>query len=133
MSDARQAVYDTSVVIDFESLDLGCFAGGQPLVSSISIADLAYGMEHQDPVVRMARSDRYYATLRLMTVLPFTEQTARFYGVCAQLVRQAGRNPRPRRLDLMIAATAAEHSLPLLTRNPKDFADLTSLIAVEAV
>lgn len=34
----------------------------------------------------------------------------------AAVVRRAGRNSRPRRMDLQIAATAAAHSIPLATR-----------------
>lgn len=39
-----------------------------------------------------------------------------------------GRNPRPRRLDLRIAATAAAAHLPLLTWNPKDFLGVERLV-----
>ena len=53
--------------------------------------------------------------------LPFGVEEAKLYGVLATLVRAAGRNPRPRRLDLQIAATAASARLSLLTMNPDDF------------
>ena len=33
-----------------------------------------------------------------------------------------GRDPRPRRFDLLIAAVAVRHGLPLLSRNVNDFA-----------
>ena len=56
--------------------------------------------------------------------------TAEYYGALASLVRQNGRNPRPRRMDLQIAATAARHGLMLLTRNGSDFAGLESALAV---
>lgn len=56
--------------------------------------------------------------------------TAEHYGALATLVRQHGRNPRPRRMDLQIAATAVRHGLTLLTRNGNDFAGLESALAV---
>ena len=48
-------------------------------------------------------------------------------------VRAAGRTPRPRLADLLIAATAASIGLPLYTRNPADFAGLEAIVAVQAV
>jgi len=44
-----------------------------------------------------------------------------FYGQLCAAVRAAGRQPRPRSSDLMIAATAASNALPLYTANPDDF------------
>ena len=41
-------------------------------------------------------------------VLPFDVDTADHYGALAALVRASGRNPRPRRMDLQIAATLAD-------------------------
>jgi hypothetical protein len=63
-------------------------------------------------------------------VLPFDISTAEFYGALATLVRQHSRNPRPRRIDLQIAATAARHDLTLLTRNGDDFTGLETAITV---
>jgi predicted nucleic acid-binding protein len=51
-------------------------------------------------------------------------------GAAASLVRSAGRNPRPRRPDLQIAATAAAARVPLLTTNPADFTGLERLVTV---
>lgn len=53
--------------------------------------------------------------------LPYDHHAARFYGQICAAVRAAGRRPRKRASDLMIAATAASNALPLYTANPGDF------------
>ena len=45
----------------------------------------------------------------------------------------AGRKPRRRTADLMIAATAVAEDLPLFTANPADFADLDALLGITPV
>jgi predicted nucleic acid-binding protein len=46
-------------------------------------------------------------------------------------IDRAGRKPRgSRAVDLMIAATALAHDLPLFTLNPKDLHGLESLIEI---
>ncbi len=65
--------------------------------------------------------------------LPFDAAAARSYGLVYAAVRAAERQPRRRLADLLIAATAHANSLPLLTRNPDDFAGLEHLLAVHAV
>jgi predicted nucleic acid-binding protein len=62
--------------------------------------------------------------------LAFDIPAAKIYGTLAALVRRSGRNPRPRRMDLQIAATAAAHRLPLLTKNIVDFAGLERVVDV---
>ncbi len=70
------------------------------------------------------------AILDRFEVLPFDVSAAEYYGTLAALVGRHGRSPRPRRLDLQIAATAARHGLKLLTRNGGDFAGLESALDV---
>ena len=63
-------------------------------------------------------------------VLPFDADVAESYGLLANMVRQAGRNPRPRRMDLLIAATAVRHGFSLATRNAADFRHLERVLTV---
>jgi predicted nucleic acid-binding protein len=82
----------------------------------ITIAELQYGITAAaDPLEQIRRRQRIHAVLDQFDVLPFDVPTADYFGAPATLVRQHGRNPRPRRKDLQIAATAARHELKLLT------------------
>jgi len=51
----------------------------------------------------------------------------------ANLVRAVGRDPGPRQLDLLIAATAERHGLSLATRNAADFQYLERVLDVVEV
>ena len=55
------------------------------------------------------------------------------YGRVTAAVMDAGRRPRRRTADLMIAATAIAAGLPLFTTNPGDFAGLAGVLAVVPV
>jgi len=44
-----------------------------------------------------------------------------------------GRSPRPRAFDLLIAATAMAHALPLYTRDTEDVVTLRHLVDVRSV
>ena len=100
-------------------------------VSAVTVGELQYGVTAAaDPLTQMYRRQRVQATLDQFDVLPFDVTTAEYYGALAALVRKQGRNPRPRRLDLQIAATAARHGLMLLTRDGQDFTGLRSALAV---
>ncbi|WP_205629577.1 PIN domain-containing protein [Jiangella muralis] len=96
----------------------------------MTIAELSYGVDVDDPVERLARTRRLERALTAFEILSFGVEAARLHGTLASLVRHNGRDPRPRRLDLQIAATAGIHGLPLLTRNPADFADVVRLVEV---
>ncbi len=130
MTAPSRVLLDTSVVIDLERLDLGLYASSVPAVSSVTVAELAYGLVTDDPVRLAERIERYRRVLDQFAVLPFGVDEAKMYGTGAGLVRRFGRDPRPRRMDLQIAATAAAHQIPLLTRNLKDFAGLDRLLTV---
>lgn len=65
--------------------------------------------------------------------LAFDAPAARRYGALVAIVVAQGRAARPRRVDLMIAASAAAHGLPLYTRNPRAFAGLEGEVEIVAM
>jgi predicted nucleic acid-binding protein len=126
----RRALLDTSVLIDFPARQIAEVAE-EVAVSAVTIGALQHGVTAAaDPVVQLHRRRRVQSILDRFEVLPFEVSTAEYFGALATLVRQHGRNPRPRRMDLQIAATAARHDLPLLTRNGADFIGLESALTV---
>lgn len=97
------------------------------------MAELAFGLDVADEAERDRRAVRFRRVLDTLDVLPFGVEEAKLYGALAALVRTSGRNSRPRRLDLQIAATAAAARATLLTLNPRDFAGLDRLVTVVGV
>lgn len=126
----RRALLDTSVSIDFPAAQVAEVAD-EVAVSAVTIAELQYGVAAAtNPLTQLARRRRVQATPDRFEALSFDVATAEYYGALAGLVRQQGRNPRPRPMDLQIAATAARHGLTLLTRNGRDFTGLESALAI---
>ena len=126
----RRALADTSVLIDFPAEPVAAVAD-ELAVSAISLAELHYGITATtDAVEQLARRRRVQLINDLYEVLVFDTEVAEFYGALAAAVRSTGRNPRPRRMDLQIAATAARHGLDVVTRNGADFVGLSALVRV---
>ena len=65
--------------------------------------------------------------------LPIDAPVARAYGMLAHAVVEAGRKPRRRAMDLLIAATAHALGVPLYTRDPADFAGLEGHVDLRVV
>jgi len=65
--------------------------------------------------------------------LPVDAEAARIYGLVSASVIAAGRKPRGRFADLMIASTAIAEELPLFTTNPADFSGLGGLLTIVPV
>jgi hypothetical protein len=64
-------------------------------------------------------------------MLPFDGGCAHAFGVIYASVLAVGRKPRgSRQVDLMIAATALAHGLPLYTLNAADLRGLDQLIEI---
>jgi toxin FitB len=121
---------DTCVLIDLDTLPLSSLPLASE-VAAISVAELSAGLHTAtDTIQRSLRMTRLLMIEANMDPLPFDDSAARIYGNLSALVVAAGRNPRPRRLDLMIAATAVVHQLPLFTRNADDFKGLESQLEV---
>ncbi len=127
-----QALLDTSVVIDYPAAAVAAQAA-TAAVSTITLAELAYGLHTSDPLVNAAREQRYHWIGATFDSISFDGAAARTYGALCASVRAAGRDPRPRRFDLLIAAVAVALRLPLITRNADDFAGIHDALTVVAV
>lgn len=125
-----RCVLDTSVLLGPSPGELE----GEIAISSASLAELHFG-------VLVARSDATRATrLRRLAVieqtfqaLPVDATVAREYGRLAAAVVAAGRQPRARVMDLLIAATAAAHGARLYTRNPSDLVGLEGVLEIVSI
>jgi predicted nucleic acid-binding protein len=125
-----RVVLDTSVVIasDVPSLD------GELAISAVTLAELHFGvLVAVDAGARAERLRRLALVERLFDPLPADEAVAREYGVLAAAVVHAGRQPRARVMDLLIAATARAHGARLYTRNPGSLLGLEELVDVVPV
>ena len=126
-----RGVVDTSVVIELERIDPNDLPA-ELAVSAVTLAELAAGPHATaDPEERARRQDRLQRAEATFEPLPIDGAVARAYGRVYAAVAAAGRKARGRRaLDLLIAATALAVGLPLYTRNPGDFGELTSLLEI---
>ena len=126
-------VLDTSVVIDLADIPPERLPE-EATITTITLAELAQGPHFaSDERTRALRIERLQVAEReYRAPLPFDDRAARRFGGLVALVLAAGRQSRPRRLDLMIAATAAVNDLPLYTRNVGDFDGLGEAVTIVA-
>jgi predicted nucleic acid-binding protein len=112
-------------------------------ISAITLAELSAGPHEVRRNEEQGDYDEYAERARRLDVLqraenefdpiPFDAEAARVYGrICAAVIG-AGRKPRRRVADLMIAAIAVAEDLPLFTTNPDDFKGLETLLTVAPV
>lgn len=101
-------------------------------ISMLSLAELTAGPHATiDLVERGRRQERLQVIEAFYDALPFDTECARAYGRVYAEAIQAGRKARGRRaVDLMIAATAVAHGLPLYTLNAADLRGLEAVLEV---
>ncbi|HEY6551622.1 MAG TPA: type II toxin-antitoxin system VapC family toxin [Solirubrobacterales bacterium] len=126
-----RGLVDTSVVIGIDEVDSARLPA-EILISTLTLAELSTGPHAaSDDLSRARRQDRLQRFEAEMEALPFESRCARAYGQIYAAVVAAGRKARgSRSVDLMIAATALVHRLPLYTLNPKDLRGLEDLIEI---
>ncbi|MFI5563792.1 type II toxin-antitoxin system VapC family toxin [Amycolatopsis japonica] len=126
-------VLDTCTYIDLGLLEPSALPR-MPELTAITMAELHQGVAMaKDPAVRAARTEKLGAAIVDFAPLPFDGDAAARYGTLVALVLAANRDPKPRRMDLMIAAIASSRELPLYTRNEDDFKGLDSMVEVVAI
>jgi toxin FitB len=82
----------------------------------------------EDEDERALRAQRLGVIEATFDPLPVDAAVAREWGRLAAAVVNRGGAPRRRSLDLLIAATANVHNVPLLTLNAKDFSLIGDLV-----
>lgn len=126
-----RGLLDTSVVVDLQDLDLSLFPS-EVAISTLTLAELSVGPHAANDDLERARRQQHLQHVEAcFEALPFEPRCARAFGLVEAAVAGAGRKSRGARvIDLMIAATALAHDLPLYTRNAKDLQGLEGLIEI---
>jgi predicted nucleic acid-binding protein len=138
----RQGMLDTNILILRRWIDPAELPD-EMAISAITLAELSAGPHEVRSNDEQDAYDERTERARRLEVLqraesefepvPFDAEAARIFGSVTAAVIAAGRKPRGRVVDLMIAATAIAEGLPLYTTNPADFAGLDNLVRIVQV
>ena len=129
-STLHRGVLDTSVLIAADVQPLP----GELAISVVSVAELHYGvLVAQSADMRAVRLKRLTGLSKRFDPLPVDDAVAESYGRLAAKVVEAGRRPRGRVMDLLIAATAHAHQAVLYTRNADDLRGIEDLVEIISV
>lgn len=126
-----RGLIDTSVAVDLAVID-SRHLPAIVAVSALTLAELVIGPHGADNELKRARRQQHLQYVEAsVEPLPFDSRCSRAYGPIYAAVAGTGRKARgARAVDLMIAATALAHDLPLYTRNAKDLHGLEGLIEI---
>lgn len=122
---------DSDWVIDYladvpEALELlDRLADERIAISIVTYMEVYQGMERSDDPKEAER--QLASFLESVPLLPISPAVARRCAGLRETLRRQGRRVNNRALDLLIAATAIEHDLTLVTRNVQDYADVPGL------
>lgn len=123
-----QGLLDTNTVILLPRIASAAVLPGEPLISTITLAELSVGpLVAQDERERAARQAHLQQAEADFHAIPFDTASARVFGRVAADLRGAGRKRRARAYDALIAAVAIANDLPLFTVNPSDFESIREL------
>ena len=128
-----RGVVDTNIVIHLAALD-PTELPEQLVLSAVTLAELSAGPHHtDDPAERARRTAVLQHAEATFDPLPFDAEAARAFGLVSAAVLAAGRTPRRRIANLMIASVAIVNRLLLYTTNPAGFTGLNHLLTVVPV
>jgi predicted nucleic acid-binding protein len=120
---------DTSVLV---APRISAFLPTDTSIATLSLAELAAGPRAATDAAERGRRQEHLQLVEAMyDPLPFDTACARAYGRVYGAVAATGRKARGRRaVDLLIAATALAHDLPLYTRNAGDLQGLDQILEI---
>jgi predicted nucleic acid-binding protein len=132
-----QGILDTNILILRAWIDPAELPD-EMAISAITLAELSAGPHEVRRNDEQDSYDEHAERARRLEILqraesefdpvPFGAEAARIFGRVTAAVIAAGRKPRRRIADMMIASTAIAEGLPLYTTNPSDFTGLDALI-----
>ena len=126
----ESGVLDTSAYVDLALLD----PAGLPMIpelTAVTMAELHQGVAMaKDAASRAVRTEKLGAAIVEFEPLPFDARAAARYGTLVALTIAANRDPKPRRMDLMIAAIALGNDVTLVSRNQAEFHRIVGLRVV---
>ena len=131
-----RALLDTSVLLlPPERLKAATVGYEELAISVATVGEVEHGLlgAGTDWALRFQRDLAHRNMLKLFKVLPFDRAAAREYAKVCFLVRQTGRTHRRRAVDLMIAATASAHQVPLLTAYAADLRGAEALVEIVSI
>ena len=94
-------------------------------ISSITHYELLYGVERCPQNWKKKEAQKVLLLLGYLSVLPFTSDTATHAAIVRSVLHTAGHPIGA--MDVLIAATALEHNLPLVTHNLREFRRIPGL------
>ncbi len=128
MSDTPDGILDTNTVILLPRITDPAMLSSRPTITTITLAELSVGpLVATDEDERATRQAHVQQAEHDFEPLPFDAAAARAFGRVAAGLRAAGRKPKARAYDALIASVAVATGLPLYTVNPDDFANIADL------
>ena len=123
---------DSNILIDVLNADPSAVAMFSEITKNpCSISVVSY-MEVLEGIFRFPENpmteDLFSDLLQDFDILPVTQSIARRCAIVRADLHSKGRRVRQRALDLLIAATAIEHNLTLVTRNQDDYSDIPGIV-----
>jgi tRNA(fMet)-specific endonuclease VapC len=128
VSEAPDGILDTNTVILLPRITDPAVLSARPTITTITLAELSVGpLVATGEYERAARQAHVQQAEHDFEPLPFDATAARAFGRVAAGLRAAGRKPKARAYDALIASVAVATGLPLYTVNPDDFANIADL------
>ena len=123
---------DSNVVIDHlgevpeASQFLDQFAQDGIVISIITYMEAFQGVVRSEHPEEAA--EKFHAFADKVLILPFSFAVAERCARLRETLRSQNKRVKSRALDLIIAATALEYDITLITKNTEDFKDIPDLI-----